>query len=426
MRVLRHWHRLPREVMDAPSLEVFKAGGSQVLLRVGQVAGHKTTRKIQPIHTTSLNKARPLKEALDFRAPGDVQRFARRSGWVHAQHPHGEQTFADRGTSPQECDLQVDCAISGKLSKRAKNLPEMKVVPHHTLCRDRRRSNGFKLKEGRFRLDIGNKCFTLRVVRHWPRFPREVGDAPSLEIFKVRFDGALSNLLWLKMSLLIAWAQCKAGSWAEAAASPGVQLRCIHARALHNINRYLQSHRQELSLPLPHQISPEAAEQHAPTSWPRSIPSKPEEEAAVDRAQQPQVPQPLPISLVLQTLPQLRCPSLDTLQPLHVSLGVRGPTLNTALEMQPHQCQLQANILFQILLCQGKRLKLLAILRPISRATPVNPPLPTMAPTGWISPGCGEAGRGLAQSKPATRRIQAMRQGEEHTSTTHTSPNFQF
>jgi len=39
---------------------------------------------------------------------------------------------------------------------------------------------------------------------HWRRLPREVGDAPSLETFKARLDGALSNLIWLKMSLLTA------------------------------------------------------------------------------------------------------------------------------------------------------------------------------------------------------------------------------
>ncbi|KAK4814948.1 hypothetical protein QYF61_006892 [Mycteria americana] len=61
------------------------------------------------------------------------------------------------------------------------------------------------------------------------------------------------------------------------------------------------------------------------------------------QAEQPQVPQPLPISLVLQTLPQLHCPSLDTLQPLNVSLVVRGPTLNTAFEVRPHQCPVQGH-----------------------------------------------------------------------------------
>ncbi|KFM09748.1 hypothetical protein AS27_12734, partial [Aptenodytes forsteri] len=53
---------------------------------------------------------------------------------------------------------------------------------------------GFKLKQGRFILDIRKKFFTLRVLKHWNRLPREVVDAPSLETFKVRLDGALGNL----------------------------------------------------------------------------------------------------------------------------------------------------------------------------------------------------------------------------------------
>ncbi|KFW69989.1 hypothetical protein AS28_10936, partial [Pygoscelis adeliae] len=55
--------------------------------------------------------------------------------------------------------------------------------------------NGFKLKEGRFRLDIRKKFFTMRVVRHRNCLPREDVDAPSLEVFKARLDGALSNLM---------------------------------------------------------------------------------------------------------------------------------------------------------------------------------------------------------------------------------------
>jgi len=47
----------------------------------------------------------------------------------------------------------------------------------------------------RKRLDMRKKFFTVRVVRHWNRLPREVMDAPSLEIFKARLDQALGNLI---------------------------------------------------------------------------------------------------------------------------------------------------------------------------------------------------------------------------------------
>jgi len=56
------------------------------------------------------------------------------------------------------------------------------------------RENGFKLEEGRFRLDIRKKIFTARVMRHWNRLPSEVVNTPYLEAFKARLDGTLHNL----------------------------------------------------------------------------------------------------------------------------------------------------------------------------------------------------------------------------------------
>jgi len=74
------------------------------------------------------------------------------------------------------------------------------------VCSDRTRGNGFKLKEGRLRLEMRKKFFTMKVVRHWERLPREAVAAPSLAVFKDNLDGALSNLVWWKVSLPMAGA----------------------------------------------------------------------------------------------------------------------------------------------------------------------------------------------------------------------------
>ena len=70
------------------------------------------------------------------------------------------------------------------------------------ICCNKTRSNGFKLRESTFRLDIRKKISMMRVVKRWHRLPREAVDTPFLETCKSSLDGALSNLVWLKMSLL--------------------------------------------------------------------------------------------------------------------------------------------------------------------------------------------------------------------------------
>ena len=54
---------------------------------------------------------------------------------------------------------------------------------------DRIRGNFFKLKEGKFKLDVRQKFYTQLVVRLRNRFPREAVDTPSLEMFKARLAG---------------------------------------------------------------------------------------------------------------------------------------------------------------------------------------------------------------------------------------------
>jgi len=58
------------------------------------------------------------------------------------------------------------------------------------------------------RVDIRKTLFAVRVVRHWHRLPRGY-ECPSLEAFKARLDGAVSNLVQREVSLPIA------GGWNE-------------------------------------------------------------------------------------------------------------------------------------------------------------------------------------------------------------------
>lgn len=59
---------------------------------------------------------------------------------------------------------------------------------------DRACGNGTKLYQGRIRQDIRKSLFSVRVVRHWNKLPREAADAPRLSVLKRLLDNILRNM----------------------------------------------------------------------------------------------------------------------------------------------------------------------------------------------------------------------------------------
>ncbi|KGL77262.1 hypothetical protein N309_02511, partial [Tinamus guttatus] len=54
---------------------------------------------------------------------------------------------------------------------------------------------GFRLHQGRFRLDIRRNFYTERIIKHWNRLSRRGVESPSLAMFKNRADETLRGMV---------------------------------------------------------------------------------------------------------------------------------------------------------------------------------------------------------------------------------------